>query len=104
MQRLSRPPPWARMPVAVVLLIALTNLPDVPAWLWHGKRAAAFAIFLWAAYEVVLVWREFNRVRKEPEQAERYYIGIRLSWPMVAAVGFGLICVLFLVTQLLGGK
>lgn len=103
-KQLPHPPSWARMLIAVVLLVVLTNLPDVPAWLWYGKRAAAFAIFLWAAYEVVLVWREFNRVRKEPEQAERYYIGIRLSWPMVAAAGFGLICVLLLVTQLLGAR
>lgn len=104
MKRLLRPPAWARMPIAVVLLVTLTNLPDIPAWLWYGKRAAAFAIFLWAAYEIVLVWREFNRVRKESEQAEHHYATIHLSWPMVAAIGFGLICVLLLVTQLLGGR
>lgn len=102
MKRLLRPPSWVRMPIAVVLLVVLANLPDVPAWLWYGRRAAAFAIFLWAAYEIVLVWREFNRARKESEQAERYYI--YLSWPMVAAIGFGLICVLLLVPQLLGGR
>lgn len=99
---LKRLPWWVRMALVVILMSILTNLPDAPAWLWYGRRAAAFAIFLWAAYEIVLVWREFNRVRKEQSEQSFYYI--RLSWPMVAVVGFGLICVLLLVTQLLGGR
>lgn len=101
MKRFSYLPWWTRVIVAVILLSILTNLPDVPPWLWYARRAAAFVIFLWAAYEIGLPWREFKRAQ-EKDEGEYYFI--RLSWPMVAAIGFGLICVLLLVTQLLGAR
>ena len=101
MRHLSRIPSWIRMTIAAGLMIVLTNLPDTPGWLWYVKRAVAFMVFVWAAYEVMLTWHEFNRVRKE--EGEDYYITIRLSWPMVAVIGFGIVCVLLLVTQLLRG-
>jgi hypothetical protein len=92
---LSRIPSWARMALAGTLMFVLTSLPDVPAWLWYARRGGALVIFGWAIYEVALAWQEFGRVRREEGERKEY---------MVAVIGFGLICVLLLVMQLLRGE
>lgn len=98
MRQLLRIPFWLRMAVVTVMAGIFAAFPSVP-----GSRILALvltlAILAWAACEIALAWREYKAARSEESH---YYI--RLSWPMVAAVGFGLICVLLLVTQLLGAR